>query len=434
MRRPGRPLTPPDPSKFRDEHEQTYQLKRRVFELLGDVNRAEVASRLPCSPTSLSHYVTSAKWWPREVFDRLIAIVVELRGTVDDELLGHLEEAFSAAEQAATPTAYEIGRLQAEIQRYVQQVADLRRERDSLRQQSTGASGDEQVALQQRISELEEELRKERQNIGRLRRQLAELQRRLAASQDPSAVLEAARYAADEVARIADPTERRERALDAVSDLNLPDAAAEFIGHLRVLRHNDDAKSVLEDIVLSWSAARIAEYVAALNEPVGADPVAGGTSDTDGPGMRALLSATYRQNTEFGLRMAALQLLDAEAFAGVVHVLHAQGATELMESLLTERAAQRTVEGMQLDADALQERTAQSYLFRVFQRPPQEIADLVVALRRADQDQQASWLLDTAGALLQDADYLQLETLLLAAGRIHDRRTLLRGRESMDRN
>ncbi|WP_159054621.1 coiled-coil domain-containing protein [Streptomyces dysideae] len=392
------------------------------------MSRREIARRLKCSPTSLSHYVTDPKWWPREDYERLVAVAVELRGTVDDELLGQLEEAFSAAEQEATPTVHQIDRLKTQIQEHVQELADLRQERDALHQQSTAASGDDQAALLQRISELEEDLRAARRKIGRLKKQLVELQLRLAASGDPTAALETARYAADEVARIVDPADRRERALEAVSELDRPDGAGEFIGHLRTRVGIEDARAVLEDLVLRWSPARVADLLAALDAGTGWDPVAGDASTTDSSGMRAQLSALYRQVTKADLHVTALRLLDADAFAGVIHVLDAQGATTLAGTLLTERVTQRTIDGMQQDARALQER-AQSYVVQAVRRPPREIAELVAALRSQDQDQHAAWLLDTAGGLLPDAVNKQLENLLTAAGRINDLRGLLHGRE-----
>lgn len=92
------------------------------------------------------------------------------------------------------------------------------------------------------------------------------------------------------------------------------------------------------------------------------------------------------------------------------------------------RAAVSTVEGMACDADSLQQH-AFGYLGQALRRPPQEIADLVAALRDTDQDQRADWLLDTAGGLLPDGPYQQLKGLLLAAGRVHDLRSLLGGHE-----
>ncbi|MFE5240124.1 MULTISPECIES: PspA/IM30 family protein [unclassified Streptomyces] len=418
--------------KFGKGKERVYQLKCRVFELLGDLNRAEVAGRLRCSPTSLSHYVTSAKWWPRKSFDELVAVVVDLRGSVDDELLGRLEVEFSAAERMITPTVHETGRLRAEIQRYVTLVEDLRQERDDLllRQSAGGADADaddDPAVLRQRISELEDELREAQRQIGLLKRQLAALERRAAGSGDSSSVLEGARYAADEVARIADPAERRERALDAVSELGPRDGAEEFIGHLRARGHDDDAEAVLDSVVRGRPVARVAEFLMVLDERAGAD-AAGEGAGSDGPGMRALLSAAYRRSTASELRSAVVGSLGYAAFAGVVHVLHTHEAAALAEGLMAGRAAVSTVEGMACDADSLQQH-ALGYLGQALRRPPQEIADLVVALRDTDQDQRADWLLDTAGGLLPDGPYQQLKGLLLAAGRIHDLRSLLGGHE-----
>ncbi|MCX5412351.1 hypothetical protein [Streptomyces sp. NBC_00059] len=419
--------------KFGKGKERVYQFKCRVFELLGDLNRAEVAARMRCSPTSLSHYVTSAKWWPRKSFDELVAVVVDMRGSVDDELLGRLEVEFSAAERMITPTVHETSRLRAEIQRYVTLVEGLRQERDDLllRQSAGGADADaaddDPVVLRQRISELEGELREAQRQIGLLKRQLAALERRAAESGDSSSVLEGARYAADEVARIADPAERRERALDAVVELGPRDGAEEFIGHLRARGHDDDAEAVLDSVVRDWPVARVAEFLVVLDERAAAD-AAGEGSGTDGPGMRALLSAAYRRSTASELRSAVVGSLGFAAFGGVVHVLHAREAAALAKGLLTRRAAVSTVEGMACDADSLQQH-ALGYLGQALRRPPQEIADLVVALRDTDQDQRADWLLDAAGRLLPDGSYEQLKGLLLAAGRIHDLRSLLSGHE-----
>ncbi|MGW6890799.1 hypothetical protein [Streptomyces chartreusis] len=426
-RRSGRPPAPPSLENFRERPEQ-YQLKSRVFELLGDVSRREIARRLKCSPTSLSHYVTDPKWWPREDYDRLVAVAVELRGGVDDELLGQLEEAFSAAEREATPAVHQIGRLKTQIEAHVQELAALREERDALLQQSTAASGEDQEALLQRISELEGELRTARRAIGQLKKQLVELQLRLARSGDPRAALEAARYAAGEVARLTDPSERRERALEAVSELDRPDGVGEFIGQLRTRVGTEDAIAVLEDILQNWSPARVADLFAALDAGTDWAPVAGHASPADDTQMRAQLSSLYRQVTKADLHVTALRLLDADAFAGVIQVLHAQGATKLARTLLAERVKQRTVDGAQHDAHALQER-AQNYVVHAIWRPPQEIADLVSALRSGNQDHYAALLLDTAGGLLPDAAYEQLENRLTAAGRINDLRSLQGGRE-----
>ncbi|MEU1258784.1 hypothetical protein ABZ445_36405 [Streptomyces chartreusis] len=426
--RSGRPPAPPSLENFRERPEQ-YLLKSRVFELLGDVSRGEIARRLKCSPTSLSHYVTDPKWWPREDYDRLVAVAVELRGGADDELLGLLEEAFSAAEQEATPAVHQIGRLKTQIEAHVQELAVLREERDALLQQSAAASGEDQEALLQRISELEEELRTARRAIGRLKKQLVELQLRLAASGDPGAALEAARCAAGEVARLTDPAERRERALEAVSELDRPDGVGEFIGQLRTRVGAEDAMAVLEDIVQNWSPARVADLFAVLDAGTDWTPAASHTSAAEDAQMRAQLSSLYRQITKSDLRVTALRLLDADAFAGVIQVLHAQGAARLAQTLLAERVKQRTVDGAQHDAYALQER-AQSYVVEAVWRPPQEIADLVSALRSGGQDHYAALLLDIAGGLLPDAAYEQLENRLTAAGRINDWRSLRGGRVS----
>ncbi|MGW1812752.1 hypothetical protein ACWCQM_04090 [Streptomyces sp. NPDC002125] len=421
--------------KFGKGKERVYQLKCRVFELLGDLNRADVARRLRCSPTSLSHYVTSAKWWPRKSFDELVAVAVDMRGSVDDELLGQLEVEFSAAEQMITPTVHETGRLRAEIQRYVTLVEDLRQERDDLlRRQSAEAeadadSDDEPAVLRQRISELEDELREAQRQIGRLKRQLAALERRAAASGDSASVLEAARYAADEVARIADPAERREWALDAVFELGPRDGAEEFIGHLRARGHDDDAEAALDSVVRGWPVARVAEFLMVLDERAGAD-AAGERAGTDGPGMRALLSAAYRRSTASELRSAVVGSLGFAAFAGVVHALHAREAAALANGLVARRAAVSTVGVMACDADSLHQH-ALGYLGQALRRPPQDIADLVVALRDSAQDQRADVLLDTAGGLLPDGSYQQLKDLLSAAGRIHDLRSLRSGHEGV---
>lgn len=433
--RQGRRLV--EPNRESDAFKQkphVYELKYHVYNLLADLSRAEVADRLPCDASTLSRYVTTATWWEWEAVERLVRAAVELHGAEGEihTAYGRLREAFDEAEKIVAPQSHEIKQLRAKVDWQAQRLADANSRLAAAQQQAAAAgSAEEEAAQRQRIAELEDERDRARAEVGKLMAELAVLQARLSAAGDPDAVLEAARYAADGVAGTADPEERRKRALEVVADLDRPDETAEFIGRLGRRGCGDAAKAVVEDIVQRLPAARLAELLTTFDERVGGDPLAREGADAGGLRMpaEAELSRIYRASTERDLRMAVLSLLDAEGFASLVHVLHARRAPEFVVALLGERVAQRAVTGMQEDAYALRQR-AQDYLMLAHRCSPQEIADLVTALRAADQDQEAAWVIEVAGELLVDVVYQQLETLLLAAGRIHDLRIL---RECRDR-
>ncbi|MGW1364502.1 hypothetical protein ACWCQP_44745 [Streptomyces chartreusis] len=433
-RGPGRLPRPPDPADF-DGAPAMYAFKKSLYELLDGVHRRRLAGRLHMGPSALSRTVNMNLRITEERLNELIAAVrVSERTPPTPKEIVDLRTLHARAEREADSEDFTLRGLRVERDQAVRRRLELEdtlssarahlgqlraRTEQALREDGERSTEDTArlAALEARVRDLERAVTEAVQGIIALEKRLTLLEQRLPDLGDPSsmpALADDPLRAAQILAAITDESERIATAGRLIPELAVPAGVLTFYTELHHMAGAEVLIPVVEESLLTMPVGDLAALLVAASS--------GDVVPEDEEPDEDRLSVDVRD----ALHGLMHQRLEARTFAALVHLLEADSHPVLATALLTGGAQGPVPDVLEVSA-ALRGLAAPYLQEAALARPPQNIAELVTALRTEERDPDAHTVLHTAGRRLQDSQLAQLTDLLTASGRTHDLRELQEG-------